>query len=104
MGTKAPERLVLTPPAPPPAPAPPQILKEDDAKWPEPDRVGRQELEVVLGDEHISFATTKLGSLLQVQTSEDPEGLRVFYYLVQDLKCLAFSLISSHFKIQPISR
>lgn len=32
----------------------------------------------------------------------DPEGLRVFYYLVQDLKCLVFSLISLHFKIKPI--
>ena len=79
-------------------------MKEDDIKWPEPDRVGRQELEIVLGGEHISFATTKLGSLLQVQSSEDPEGLRVFYYLIQDIKCMAFSLINSHFKIQPISR
>lgn len=77
-------------------------MKEDDQHWPEPDRVGRQELEIMLGGEHISFATTKLGSLLQVQSSSDPEGLRVFYYLVQDIKCLAFSLISSHFKIQPI--
>ncbi|PRW60678.1 mago nashi-like protein [Chlorella sorokiniana] len=81
-----------------------EVMKEDDANWPAPDRVGRQELEVVLGNEHISFATTKLGSLLQVQSSKDPEGLRVFYYLVQDLKCLVFSLISAHFKIQPIQR
>lgn len=103
-------------------------MKEDDGNWPAPDRVGRQELEVVMGNEHISFATTKLGSLLQVgrplcgaaplrglsrsailpcarlasrirrfrlterriagplpqvQSSKDPEGLRVFYYLVQ---------------------
>lgn len=41
-------------------------MKEDDANWPAPDRVGRQELEIVMGNEHISFATTKLGSLLQV--------------------------------------
>ena len=34
--------------------------------------------------------------------SRDPEGLRVFYYLVQDLKCLVFSLIGLHFKIKPI--
>lgn len=60
-----------------------QIMKEDDTNWPAPDRVGRQELEVMIGDEHIAFATTKLGSLLQVQSSNDPEGLRVFYYLVQ---------------------
>ena len=38
---------------------------------------------MVLGREHISFNTTKLGSLVQVQGSKDPEGLRVFYYLVQ---------------------
>ena len=31
--------------------------------------------------------------------SDDPEGLRVFYYLVQDLKALVFSLISLHFKV-----
>lgn len=60
-----------------------QLLKEDDANWPMPDRVGRQELEVVMGTDHISFTTTKLGSLLQVQQSQDPEGLRIFYYLVQ---------------------
>lgn len=30
--------------------------------------------------------TAKLGSLVEVQDSDDPEGLRVFYYLVQDLK------------------
>jgi len=30
-----------------------QIMKEDDHNWPEPDRVGRQELEIVMGNEHI---------------------------------------------------
>jgi hypothetical protein len=79
--TRAPHTLAHTLPLP--LSLPRQILKEDDANWPAPDRVGRQELEVVLGGEHISFATTKLGSLLQVQGSKDPEGLRVFYYLVQ---------------------
>ena len=60
-----------------------QIMKEDDSNWPEPDRVGRQELEIVMGNEHISFTTSKIGSLVDVQTSKDPEGLRIFYYLVQ---------------------
>ncbi|GKD90960.1 protein mago nashi [Tanacetum coccineum] len=59
------------------------IMKEDDNNWPEPDRVGRQELEIVMGNEHISFTTSKIGSLMDVQTSKDPEGLRIFYYLVQ---------------------
>ncbi len=91
-------------------------FREDDQVWPEPDQVGRQELEIVLGDEHISFTvisillishhqqsfiikTSKIGSLADVQNSKDPEGLRVFYYLIQDLKCLVFSLISLHFKV-----
>lgn len=81
----------------------------------------------MLGDSHISFTTTKLGSLLDIDSSKDPEGLRVFYYLVQacafalldwtgrvcfdhtpnprvvqDLKCFVFSLIGLHFKIKPI--
>ena len=60
-----------------------QIMKEDDNNWPEPDRVGRQELEIVMGNEHISFTTSKIGSLVDVQSSADPEGLRIFYYLVQ---------------------
>jgi len=78
------------------------ILKGDDQEWPEPDHVGRQELEVVVGKEHISFATTKLGSLLEVSNSADPEGLRAFYFLVQDLKCFIFSLIQLHFRVKPI--
>merc|ERR1712023_256609 len=79
-----------------------EILKEDDNNWPAPDRVGRQELEVVCGKDHISFTTSKIGSLSDVQNSKDPEGLRVFYYLVQDLKCFVFSLIGLHFRIKPV--
>jgi Mago nashi protein len=44
-----------------------EIMQEDDSSWPEPDRTGRQELEVILGGEHISFATTKLGSMMQAR-------------------------------------
>ncbi|KAH9383641.1 hypothetical protein HPB48_025334 [Haemaphysalis longicornis] len=79
-----------------------EIMREDDGLWPHPDRVGRQELEIVMGDEHVSFTTSKIGSLVDVNQSKDPEGLRCFYYLVQDLKCLVFSLIGLHFKIKPI--
>merc|ERR1719183_742998 len=78
-----------------------QIMKEDDISWPAPDRLGRQELEVIIGNDHISFCTTKLGSLIEIECSKNPEGLRVFYYLVQDLKCFVFSLIGLHFKIKP---
>ncbi|KAG7948726.1 hypothetical protein I3843_13G023000 [Carya illinoinensis] len=79
-----------------------EMLKEDDNQWPEPDRIGRQELQIVMGNEHISFTTSKIGSLVDVQSSNDPEGRRIFYYLVQDLKCFVFSLIALHFKIKPI--
>ncbi|OLL22772.1 Protein mago nashi [Neolecta irregularis DAH-3] len=81
-----------------------EVLKEDDNKWPVKNKDGRQELEIRLGNEHISFETAKIGSLVDVQESEDPEGLRVFYYLVQDLKALVFSLIGLHFKIKPIHK
>ena len=90
--------------------------REDDSKWPPKNKDGRQELEIRLGNEHISFEvgahnllkapitdgllqTAKIGSLVDVQESDDPEGLRVFHYLVQDLKALVFSLISLHFKV-----
>ena len=63
--------------------------------------------------------TAKIGSLSDVNESSDAEGLRVFYYLVQDLKvcllsitldnrvtadagqCFIFSLVTLHFKIKP---
>ena len=98
-----------------------QRHREDDTKWPQKNKDGRQELEIRLGSEHISFEvyrlvaasyfqrsnntdclwqTAKIGSLVDVNESEDPEGLRVFYYLVQDLKALVFSLISLHFKVR----
>ncbi|KAH6609858.1 Mago nashi protein [Trichoderma cornu-damae] len=79
-----------------------EIIKEDDSKWPQKNKDGRQELEIRLGGDHISFETAKIGSLVDVTESADPEGLRVFYYLVQDLKALVFSLIALHFKIKPI--
>lgn len=60
--------------------------REDDSNWPQKSVVGKQELEVRLGKTHISFETAKIGSLVDVQNSDDPEGLRVFYYLVQDLR------------------
>nr|XP_040136918.1 protein mago nashi homolog 2 isoform X5 [Ictidomys tridecemlineatus] len=56
-----------------------EITKEDDALWPPPDRVGRQELEIVIGDEHISFTTSKIGSLIDVNQSKDPELKRPTY-------------------------
>uniref|UniRef100_A0A2K5QXC3 Uncharacterized protein n=1 Tax=Cebus imitator TaxID=2715852 RepID=A0A2K5QXC3_CEBIM len=62
-----------------------EIIKEDE------------ELEIVIGDKHISFATSKIGSLIHVNQSKDPEALQVFY-----LKSLVFSLIRLHFKIKPI--
>lgn len=32
-----------------------EIMREDDEKWPRKNVVGRQELEIRLGNEHISF-------------------------------------------------
>ena len=75
--------------------------REDDTNWPTKSVVGKQELEVKMGKTHISFETAKIGSLVDVQNSEDPEGMRVFYYLIQDLRMFVFSLISLHFKIKP---
>jgi len=37
--------------------------------------------------------------MLDISDSDDPEGLKSLYYLVQDLRCLVFSLIAVHFKV-----
>ena len=47
-----------------------EIMQEDDNLWPQPDRVGRQELEIVMDNEHISFTTSKIGSLIDVNQSK----------------------------------
>jgi len=35
-----------------------RILRHDDSKWPEPSEAGRQELEVVLGRDHVTFSVS----------------------------------------------
>jgi len=50
------------------------ILKESDEQWPEPDVIGRQELEIRVGDKTCCLATSKIGSLVtynQVTTQMD---------------------------------
>ena len=81
-----------------------EVLEEDDALWPDADERGdgAQELEIVRRDTHVSFSTKKIGSLMDCQKCEDPEGLKVLYYFVQDAKCLVLSLISMHMKVRPI--
>merc|ERR1711977_31445 len=79
-----------------------EVLYEDDEKWPMPNRNGRQELEIVLDDDHISFCTRKIGSMTEIDNSYNPEGLKIFYYLIQDVKCLVFSMVGLHFRIKPI--
>ncbi|KAK9896571.1 mago nashi [Cystobasidium minutum MCA 4210] len=78
-----------------------EIVKEDDADWPQKSVVGKQELEIKSGNHHVSFELGKLGSLVDVQNSDSPESLRVLYYLIQDLRMFVFSLINLHFKIKP---
>eukprot|EP01080_Neovahlkampfia_damariscottae_P000328 gene328-6742_t len=79
-----------------------QILRQDDASWPMPDLVGKQELEIVYKNQHISFMTNKIGSLLDTRKSQDPEGLKKFYYFIQDLKSFVLSMITLHFKVLKI--
>ena len=40
-----------------------EIMKEDDAKWPQKNKDGRQELEIRIGGEHISFEVRFVGLL-----------------------------------------
>ncbi len=79
-----------------------EIFLSDDAAWPSPDRNGRQELEILLGDQHISFATNKVSTMPEVQSTSDPEGLSRFVHLVQDVKLMLQTLIALHHRMQSI--
>ncbi|KXN67698.1 mago nashi [Conidiobolus coronatus NRRL 28638] len=78
------------------------ILDLNDEDWPQEAPLGKQELEIQTSNIHISFETAQIGSLLDISESKDPDGLKQFYYFIQNLKCIAFSLISAHFKVKPI--
>jgi hypothetical protein len=43
-----------------------EITKEDDGSWPEPDKIGRQELEIRMDKEHISFTVSLMLHALPV--------------------------------------
>mmetsp|Transcript_5300 Transcript_5300/g.6769 ORF Transcript_5300/g.6769 Transcript_5300/m.6769 type:complete len:188 (+) Transcript_5300:69-632(+) len=79
-----------------------KLLEYNDKKWPKAGRTGRQHLEIRLGTQTASYTTEKLGTLSEVECCTDAEGLKIFYYLSQDLKALIFALISTHFRIKPI--
>eukprot|EP00834_Sanchytrium_tribonematis_P001905 NODE_50_length_31184_cov_0.705099.p26 type:complete len:145 gc:universal NODE_50_length_31184_cov_0.705099:2174-1740(-) len=79
-----------------------EITREDEKLWPSPDKIGKMELVIKLGEDTWKGRTSKIGSLNEVNASKDPEGLRIYYYLVQDLKSLVLSIMSLHFKIKPI--
>ena len=78
------------------------VMQEDDREWPEPDNDGgRQELEVAIGEAHISFITAETTSAHNIHNSRDPGGLAKLYHAVGDLKALIHSLFALHFKKRP---
>ena len=78
------------------------VAREDDTRWPKSNKVGRQELEIIIGNDHKHFETSKFGSYAEVKACEDPDGLTIFWYLIQDIKCFVLSLINAHFRIRPV--
>jgi len=81
------------------------LTQVDDRKWKEPDAEGtsgREEFECKIGKHHIALTACKIGSSSDIQKSSDPDGMKIFYYLTQDLKELLLTLISCHFKARPI--
>ncbi|KAG0674555.1 hypothetical protein C6P40_002108 [Pichia californica] len=79
-----------------------QILLESDNNWPNATRESKQELEIRAGENLKLLKTQNISSLVSIKLQKDVNGMSVFYYLIQDLKVLIFSLISLHFKINPI--
>lgn len=81
------------------------VMDVNDSAWPPPSGVGTVSMEVVLdggAGGRVSLRTATIGSLLDVVASTDADGLRVFYYVVQDVRCFVFALLGMHYKIKPI--
>ncbi len=80
-----------------------KIKDTNAAQWPQPDKSGKQELELRLdGEDVVNLEVAKIGTLGEINSSDDPAGLRIFHYLVLDLKCFVFSLINLHFRVKPV--
>jgi hypothetical protein len=47
------------------------LPREDDSKWPQKNKDGRQELEIRLGSEHISFEVRVTSMSLQADSASD---------------------------------
>jgi protein mago nashi len=78
------------------------VLNISDDNWDNPDKFGKQCLELEIDGVYKKLLTNKIGSYSQVTDSKDPDGLGKFYYLIQDLKCFVFSLISLNFRVKPV--
>lgn len=79
-----------------------KILQVDSKDWPEPNQVGKQELQVFINGKMAHFKTCKFGSFADIQNSADPLGIPIFHYLLQDIKCMVFSIINMHFRVRPM--
>ncbi|CCW61498.1 unnamed protein product [Phytomonas sp. EM1] len=77
------------------------VCESDDEQWPQPDRNGRQELEIHLGNTHISLVTNKMTTMPN-EGPDKPKGLFNFYCFTRDVKALVLSLVSIHFKIKAV--
>ncbi|KAL0251682.1 hypothetical protein GEMRC1_000894 [Eukaryota sp. GEM-RC1] len=78
------------------------IVNHKDSLWPRPDRVGKTELEIVMGDKRICFVTTKINTVYEIESCDDQQGLFVFFELVEELKILFNDLIHIHFRKNPL--
>ena len=74
-----------------------------DETWPQPDKVGKQELEIVIGRSHLCLATTVFPSALAIKDAGNPVGLEKFHFFTQDLTAFFLSLLALHFKIDPLA-
>lgn len=79
-----------------------QILLESDVFWPKAERESKQEIEIRCGNKKKVLKTVGRLSLVSIKGMNDAESLKIVYYLVQDLKTFIFSLISLHFKVNPL--
>merc|ERR1712048_667543 len=62
------------------------ILIDVDDDWPEPDKTGRQELEIIFGTKHVSFCTAKINPSIENIVSHKLSGLQKFCFLTQEIK------------------
>jgi hypothetical protein len=94
--------VVMTPSGPSPMPPAPRSSRSSSTTSTSPSPYSSPFFARAALESYFNFKTCQIGAVAEALKCEDPEGLKNFYYTIQDLRLFVFALVAMHFKIKPV--